>query len=329
MGNDPANNVDPSGGNIFSAIWSFLGGSSGAISQTACYSFSASAVNATSSSVTTAIRIATVSLAVGGSAVNHVMVNAINSNLSAVGAGNFGGESAGNILLGSGPNGTGYADPIGEINRMQNDGLTTQAGSNTSNNRPNNGENLAQKKGIPCYDQLYEQYPKSVGETECTKNKTNVYENNCAVRMFYTLEKLGYDLSYPDSKLDKECNYIVAAVNFARWFRKNFGDPVSDSATSNSEPGLKVLTSEEFKKSYQKKKGIIYFEFKYGRYGTGHVDVWTGGDYIDGLSYIKSTEPTRASADYRNVQNVKIWFWETPACPEKTAIPCAPIKNKN
>jgi RHS repeat-associated protein len=74
MGNDPANNVDPSGGNIFSAIWSFLGSTGGTVSQMGCPGATA-AVNATASTATTAIRIATVSLAIGGSAINHVMVN--------------------------------------------------------------------------------------------------------------------------------------------------------------------------------------------------------------------------------------------------------------
>jgi RHS repeat-associated protein len=93
MGNDPANNVDPSGGNIFSAIWSFLGGTGGSmVSQMGCPGATA-AVNATASGVTTAIRIATASLAVGGSAVNHVMVNAINANLATVGGNREGGTA--------------------------------------------------------------------------------------------------------------------------------------------------------------------------------------------------------------------------------------------
>jgi hypothetical protein len=194
-------------------------------------------------------------------------------------------------------------------------------------------ENPDKSKGLPCFEQLFEQYPSTVSQTQCTKEDgTKVYDNNCAVRMSYTFKKIGYTLKTSRHR-DANCDYIIAAVNFGRWMRDTFGDPEAGSATSGAVPGLKVLTEDEFNANYKDKKGIIYFEFKYGDYGTGHVDIWMGNTtWSDGSSSYttagtyKDREPTRGDHDYRGRKDVKIWFWPLEACPPKTAIPCGPVK---
>jgi RHS repeat-associated protein len=88
MGNNPINHNDPTGGTVFTAIWAFFGGgSSGAgCAATAGMSGFGYVAPSTASAFTTVVRVAAVSLAVGGSVFNNLVTNAISTNVAASGA---------------------------------------------------------------------------------------------------------------------------------------------------------------------------------------------------------------------------------------------------
>jgi RHS repeat-associated protein len=82
MGNDPANNVDPNGGSIWSGIMSFFGGGSAGAGCASTAGMSgygyAAATIPTAFSATTIIRTVTVSLSVGGATNSHIASQTMN-----------------------------------------------------------------------------------------------------------------------------------------------------------------------------------------------------------------------------------------------------------
>ncbi|MBN8666400.1 MAG: hypothetical protein J0M30_02785 [Chitinophagales bacterium] len=85
MGNDPVNNIDPSGGSIWGSIFKFFGGTVSSGCPSALTSGATQA--ATASFATTVIRISTVSLAVGFGSAGHEINRAISSVLNEGGIG--------------------------------------------------------------------------------------------------------------------------------------------------------------------------------------------------------------------------------------------------
>lgn len=91
MGNDPVNNVDPSGGNIWGAIWSFFGGASGGAAAgtgfigvgSACAAYGAA--GATCSIGVTIVRTAMAGVLVGGNSYASAMSNLAGENLGPIG----------------------------------------------------------------------------------------------------------------------------------------------------------------------------------------------------------------------------------------------------
>lgn len=141
MGNDPANNVDPSGGSILGSVWSFFGGtmSGGACAMSAnmvgTASYGMGAV--TCSAVQTAIRITMSSIAVGGTVGLNQSYKAIDANMSAQQGAKTGGNPSG-AESGGATNGPG--DGIGQ---KLNNQLTTNAGGSESENVSNSSNNDA------------------------------------------------------------------------------------------------------------------------------------------------------------------------------------------
>jgi len=137
------------------------------------------------------------------------------------------------------------------------------------------------------------------------KNEDKIvgYENECAIKMSYLLNLTGTDISSMPDKKTTSNGYMKMASDFAVWMKNNYGDPIAGSDVSNYE-NTKVLTPQEFYKNHLYEQGIIYFEFTYDTFGSGHVDIWgfplhTGSP--GGSRYLyQATQGGRA---------MKIWFW--------------------
>ncbi|HMU59929.1 MAG TPA: NucA/NucB deoxyribonuclease domain-containing protein, partial [Chitinophagaceae bacterium] len=128
MGNDPANNVDPDGGSIFGAIWSFFGGgvsssTASALTQVSCAG--GAGVTAAASTFVTAIRITTVSLAIGGSAHFHFASQAADG-IRSVQQGFIGSSPAQN---GGAESGGGVSEPGDGIDQDLNNNITANTGN--------------------------------------------------------------------------------------------------------------------------------------------------------------------------------------------------------
>jgi RHS repeat-associated protein len=128
MGNDPANNTDPSGGSIGSAIWSFFGGSAGGAGCAATKGMVGfgNVAAGTSSTLSTAIRLSVTYLALGGGLTAQGINGSISGSVNSMGSiGNTignGAEGVAGVTGGSGTNdgGKGPDIPTGINNSFSN-----------------------------------------------------------------------------------------------------------------------------------------------------------------------------------------------------------------
>jgi RHS repeat-associated protein len=136
MGTNPANLVDPDGGSVGGAILSFFGGgvsgsTASALAQVACPGMTASCTAA--SGFVTAIRIATVGIAVGGASFTHFSGQMMSGHMSAM-QGSIG------ITSGSGAQSGGRVSQPGDgINQELNNYLSTNAGNEKKVDEPFQG----------------------------------------------------------------------------------------------------------------------------------------------------------------------------------------------
>lgn len=132
MGTNPANLVDPNGGSVFSAIMSFFGGgvsgsTASALAQVACPGAGAG-FTAAASSLVTAIRVATVSIAIGGATYQHFGNQMMANHMS--GMQGFNGSTP---SQGSGAqSGGGVSEPGNSIGQELNNNLTANTGNDAS-----------------------------------------------------------------------------------------------------------------------------------------------------------------------------------------------------
>jgi hypothetical protein len=124
-------------------------------------------------------------------------------------------------------------------------------------------------------------------EQKC-RNGDPEYQNACATRMSYALNKGGYKIKLPRKFQDYHTGepYVTAILDMITFLRENFGG--SDVQFNGD--------AYAFKKSIAGKKGIILFEIKWDD-ANGHVTLWDGTSCVDG-SYHFSDNPAN------------ILFWE-------------------
>lgn len=131
MGTNPANLVDPNGGSVFSAIMSFFGGgvsgsTASALAQVACPGAGAG-FTAAASSIVTAIRVATVSIAIGGATYQHFGNQMMANHMSGMQGFNGGSPAQG----GGAQSGGGVSEPGSLLNQSLNSLASTSTGSNS------------------------------------------------------------------------------------------------------------------------------------------------------------------------------------------------------
>ncbi len=131
MGTDPVNLVDPNGGSVWGSIMSFFGGgvsgsTASALAQVACPGVSAG-FTAAASTLVTVIRMASVSLTVGGATYSHFAGKMMSGHMSAMqgSAGTTSGQSSG------AESGGGVSEPGNGIVENNNNRLSATAGANS------------------------------------------------------------------------------------------------------------------------------------------------------------------------------------------------------
>ncbi len=157
-------------------------------------------------------------------------------------------------------------------------------------------KNVGKNITLVSFSDLRRWYPNK------NNDKIQGYSNECAIKMSYLLILTDTDISSMPDKQTSENGYMRMASDFALWMKENYGDPIAGSDVSNYD-NTKVFTPDEFYKNHLYQQGIIYFEFRYGDYGTGHVDIW---------GYPIHTGTTGASDYiYQGIRgrSMRIWFW--------------------
>jgi len=257
MGNDPVNNIDPSGGETlpFNAIK--LGGT---MSQTAATAItlgevvirSVSTVARTASGLSTVMKVANITAKV------FQVANLINTSINTAGVGNSG------------------------------NGSTPSSNSPTPNSQPN--EDNEGQQSFPSFQTLYTNYPKPYRHkpdrtpanpnvpVDDNDNKTFLYPDQCAIRMSVGLIKSGVDLTgvknvtSPGKKTYSKDGYVLGAKNLTLHLQKTI---------LKKDPQVFDGTKVDVRALLKGKKGIIYFErFKQsdGTIGEAHIDLWDGYD---------------------------------------------------
>lgn len=107
--------------------------------------------------------------------------------------------------------------------------------------------------------------------TQCIQGNIN-FQNACATRMSYALNKGHYKLKLPKKFMDEKTGepYITAILDMIVFLKNNFGD--SDIKFDGN--------PYKFKSEIHGKKGIILFEIKW-RDANGHVTLWDGNYCVD------------------------------------------------
>ncbi|HTF98384.1 MAG TPA: T6SS effector amidase Tae4 family protein [Cellvibrio sp.] len=130
---------------------------------------------------------------------------------------------------------------------------------------------------------------------------TELFSNQCAIRMTVALEKSGVDTSSFNKMFpQRRCNtywscrnhkpgHILAAQELADWMHAN---PTIFGTTKQSPKGTKVSSA-----NYVGKKGIVFIMNGWG--STDHIDIWDG-------SSMKGGSPQYFSL------GEQVWFWELP-----------------
>lgn len=161
MGANPANLVDPNGGSVFGAIMSFFGGgvsgsTASALAQVACPGAGAG-FTAAASSLVTAIRVATVSIAIGGATYQHLGSQMMGNHLSAMQGFNGSTPSQGS----GAQSGAGVRELGDDISQALNSNITANTGNKeriTGHGPSNNTEILTDSDIDP--DELWEELSK-------------------------------------------------------------------------------------------------------------------------------------------------------------------------
>lgn len=129
------------------------------------------------------------------------------------------------------------------------------------------------------FDDLWKNYPSKVEHLD--KNKKDIYDNHCAIKVSDALEKSGIKLKkYKGSTCDNDGNnkkHALKAEDLANWLKKQkikgLGDP-------------EVYDGSNYLDKIKGRTGIVYFEDYWPRPGesrdhgprTGdHIDLWKKG----------------------------------------------------
>ncbi|KAL6624212.1 type VI secretion system amidase effector protein Tae4 [Neocallimastix sp. 'constans'] len=106
----------------------------------------------------------------------------------------------------------------------------------------------------------------SVKEVVCFNTEGNIFENACALRMSYALNKSGYTIKSSDGHVSS------GMVDIESYLKKTFGVPKKGKTTS------------DFKES-----GIIVFKVTNFSNATGHVDLYNGKT-VEGKDYCNDSD---------------------------------------
>ena len=141
------------------------------------------------------------------------------------------------------------------------------------------GLGLEGAKEFPSFSKLWSNYPPDNADGTHAHPSRDDYQNQCAIRLGFALQKSGVDFSkYQTGPLTSE-GYPRGARSLADWIWTNYGKP-------------EIMSQINFEKQHMNSTGIIFIN-QNDTYHSPHIDLFKQGQ--TGSGYYQGSE---------------IWFWQ-------------------